>query len=278
MTAFAHLLSLHPGLAWRRAWRWLRHLAEVLFARSVISQPATRNESGRSSETENSLFEESTTDAVSKNLFIDEQAVAAGQSTVSQVEPRQSAFAGEAILGSSREMRNVCKEIGRLAQRPVTVLICGETGTGKELVARTLHRHSDRAGQPFIEVACVGLTDETFASNLFGHEAGAFPGARTRRVGCFEQANHGTIFLDEVGELSPQAQAGLLGVLERRAIRRCGGSDDIPIDVRVIAVTQHNLAEAVAEGRFREDLYHRLNDAVITIPPLRERSEDVLSW
>src|SRR5439155_720018 len=134
---------------------------------------------------------------------------------------------------------------------------------------------SERAGGPFVEVECARLPEAALESELFGHERGVFPGADTRRIGRFEQANHGTIFFDEIGELSLRAQAKLLGFLQERAIQRCGATDRISVDIRVIAVTHDNLEEAIAEGRFRADLYHRLNEAVISIRPLREHREDV---
>ena len=207
-------------------------------------------------------------------LALIKKAVAAGKPAF-LLEPVEATFPKETIIGSSRVMQDVCKEIGRLAPLPVTVLIRGETGTGKELVAHAIHEHSERACGPFIEVDCANLPETALESELFGHERGAFPGADTRSIGRFEQANHGTIFFDEIGDLSPRAQAQLLGFLQERAIQRCGGTDVIPMDVRVIAVTHDNLEEAMAEGRFRADLYHRLNEAVISIRPLREHREDI---
>jgi len=208
-------------------------------------------------------------------LALIKKAVAAGKPVFLPPEPPDEASPDETIIGSSRVMQDVCKEIGRIATLPVTVLIRGETGTGKELVAHAIHQHSERARQPFIEVDCAWLPESTLESELFGHERGAFPGADTRRIGRFEQANHGTLFFDEVGELSPRAQAELLSILQKPCIQRCGGNDRIPIDVRVIAVTQHNLEDAVKEGSFRADLYHLLNEALITILPLRRHPEDI---
>ncbi len=182
---------------------------------------------------------------------------------------------GDRIIGNSRVMQNVYKEIGRVAAKPITVLIRGETGSGKELVARALLQHSDRADQPFIIVNCVAIPENLLESELFGHEAGAFTDAKTRRIGRFEQANHGTIFLDEIGDMSMSTQAKLLRVLQERKIQRVGGKEVIEVDVRVIAATHRNLEHAIQRREFRTDLYYRLNVAVIQLPPLRERREDI---
>jgi len=191
------------------------------------------------------------------------------------VELGEAKLEKDAIIGRSRLMQDVYKQIGRVAAMPVTVLIRGETGTGKELVARAVYQHSDRVGQPFIEVNCVAIPENLLESELFGHEPGAFTDAKTRRIGRFEQANKGTIFLDEIGDMKPSTQAKLLRVLQNRMIQRLGGKDNIPVDVRVIAATHLNLELAIQEKRFREDLYHRLNHFVITLPPLCERMEDM---
>ena len=182
---------------------------------------------------------------------------------------------GDRIIGNSRMMQNVYKEIGRVAAKPVTVLIRGETGTGKELVARAVLQHSDRADQPFIIVNCVAIPENLLESELFGHEAGAFTDAKTRRIGRFEQANHGTIFLDEIGDMSMGIQAKLLRVLQEKTIQRLGGKEVIHVDVRVIAATHRNLEHAIQHQEFRTDLYYRLNVAIIQLPPLRERREDI---
>jgi len=179
------------------------------------------------------------------------------------------------IRGKSRGIQTVLKQIGRVAAKPVTVLICGETGTGKELVARALHEHSGRANQPFIIVNCVAIPESLLESELFGHEAGSFTGATTRRVGRFEQANGGTIFLDEIGDMVPNTQAKLLRVLQDRVIQRLGAKESFTVDVRVIAATHRDLESAVEKKQFRADLYYRLNDAVIRLPPLRDRKEDI---
>ena len=181
----------------------------------------------------------------------------------------------EAIVGNSRSMQNVYKEIGRVAAKPITVLIRGETGTGKELIARALYQHSDRANKPFVIVNCVAIPETLLESELFGHEQGAFTGAAVRRIGRFEQADGGTIFLDEVGDMTMSTQAKLLRVLQEKTIQRLGGKETISVDVRVIAATHRDLEKAMSENRFREDLYYRLNVAVIRLPPLRARREDI---
>jgi DNA-binding NtrC family response regulator len=172
-------------------------------------------------------------------------------------------------------MQHVYTEIGRVAARPVTVFVRGETGTGKELVARAVYQHSDRLDRPFIIVNCVAIPETLLESELFGHEQGAFTGAQMLRIGKFEQANHGTIFLDEIGDMSVGTQAKLLRVLQERVIQRVGGNETISVDVRVIAATHRDLEQAVQAKTFREDLYYRLNDAVVRLPALRERREDI---
>jgi two-component system, NtrC family, response regulator len=181
----------------------------------------------------------------------------------------------DAIIGSSRSMQTVYKEIGRIAAKPVTVLIRGETGTGKELIARALYQHSNRAGKPFIAVNCAAIPETLLESELFGHERGAFTGAFERRIGRFEQAHEGTIFLDEIGDLSASTQSKLLRVLQEKSIQRLGGKENIPLDVRVIAATNRDLEQAIADESFREDLYYRLSVVVIRVPGLRERPEDI---
>jgi DNA-binding NtrC family response regulator len=185
-------------------------------------------------------------------------------------EPSQSA-----IIGSCRAMQAIYKEIGRVAATPVTVLIRGETGTGKELVARAIYQHSQRAGQPFIAVNCAAIPETLLESELFGHERGSFTGAHARRIGRFEQANRGTIFLDEIGDLSPGTQVKLLRVLQEKCLQRVGGNDKIPVDVRVLAATHRDLETAMKERLFREDLFYRLSSVTVTLPPLRQRAEDI---
>ncbi len=180
-----------------------------------------------------------------------------------------------AIIGNSRAMQAVYKEIGRVAATAVTVLIRGGTGTGKELVARAIYQHSSRAAQPFIAVNCAAIPETLLESELFGHERGAFTGAHARRVGRFEQANHGTLFLDEIGDMSLSTQVKLLRVLQEKYIQRVGGNEKIPVDVRVLAATHRDLETALKETQFREDLFYRLSGVTITLPPLSHRPEDI---
>jgi len=180
-----------------------------------------------------------------------------------------------ALVGTSRAMQDVCKEIGRVAAKPVTVLIRGETGTGKELIARAIYQHSPRAKAPFIAINCAAIPENLLESELFGHERGAFTGADQRRIGRFEQANQGTLFLDEIGDLPPNTQVKLLRVLQQQTFQRVGGAEPISVDVRIIAATHRNLETMIREGKFREDLFHRLNVVSLHLPPLRERREDI---
>lgn len=180
-----------------------------------------------------------------------------------------------ALVGSSRAMQEVCKDIGRIAGKPVTVLIRGETGTGKELIARAIYQHSLRAKAPFIAINCAAIPENLLESELFGHERGAFTGADQRRIGRFEQANKGTLFLDEIGDLSLGTQVKLLRVLQQQTFQRVGGSEAITVDVRIVAATHRNLELMIREGTFREDLFHRLNVVCLRLPPLRERREDI---
>ena len=179
------------------------------------------------------------------------------------------------ILGSSGALRGVMERIARVAPTTATVLITGETGTGKELIARAIHAASPRAKRPLVRVNCAALPEGLLASELFGHERGAFTGAVERRKGRFEIANGGTIFLDEIGELSPAMQVALLRVLQEGEFERVGGTETLKTDVRVVAATNRNLDEAVRDGSFRSDLLFRLNVVPIAVPPLRERAGDV---
>ena len=179
------------------------------------------------------------------------------------------------IVGRSEAIRNLLSEIERAGPSPARVLIQGEHGTGKELVARALHASSPRRGMPFIAVNCSAIPDELIESELFGHEKGAFTGATQARRGMFEEAHRGTLFLDEVGDLSPRAQTKLLRVLQEGELTRVGGNRAIKVDVRVLAATNRDLAAAVASNQFREDLYFRLAVIPITVPPLRSRPEDI---
>ena len=179
------------------------------------------------------------------------------------------------ILGTSPAFEAVRKAVSQVAATDATVLLLGETGTGKELIARSLHDQSHRSGQAFVPVSCAGLAPGLLTSELFGHEAGAFTGALKRRIGRFEQAQGGTLFLDEIGELTSDAQALLLRTLQERVIERVGSGVSIALDVRIVAATHRNLAADVAAGRFRADLFYRLNVFPITLPPLRSRTTDI---
>jgi nitrogen regulation protein NR(I) len=191
------------------------------------------------------------------------------------LEMGRSGSAHSAIIGDSRAMQAIYKEIGRVAATSVTVLIGGETGTGKELLARAIYQHSKRVAQPFIAVNCAAIPETLLESELFGHERGAYTGAHSRRAGRFEQANHGTIFLDEIGDLSLSTQVKLLRVLQEKYIQRVGGNEKIPVDVRVLAATHRDLETAMKEGQFREDLFYRLSGVTIRLPPLAGRAEDI---
>jgi two-component system nitrogen regulation response regulator GlnG len=182
---------------------------------------------------------------------------------------------GPEIIGEAPAMQEVFRAIGRLARSNITVLINGESGTGKELVAHALHRHSPRAEAPFIALNMAAIPKDLLESELFGHERGSFTGAQARRVGRFEQANHGTLFLDEIGDMPAELQTRLLRVLADGEFYRVGGTEPVKVDVRIIAATHQDLEKLVAEGRFREDLFHRLNVIRIQLPSLRERREDI---
>ncbi|WP_404360262.1 nitrogen regulation protein NR(I) [Methylotuvimicrobium sp. KM1] len=179
------------------------------------------------------------------------------------------------IIGAAPAMQEVFRAIGRLARSHITVMINGESGTGKELVAKALHRHSPRASNPFIALNMAAIPKDLMESELFGHEKGAFTGAQARRSGRFEQANHGTLFLDEIGDMPAELQTRLLRVLADGEFYPVGAHSSVKVDVRIIAATHQNLEALVAQGRFREDLFHRLNVIRIHIPPLRDRREDI---
>ena len=188
---------------------------------------------------------------------------------------KQSVDAPFEIVGKTPVMRALMEKIEKVAATPARVLITGENGTGKELVARALHRMSPRASKPFVEVNCAAIPGELIESELFGHMKGSFTGAVADRAGKFEQANRGTLFLDEVGDMSLAAQAKVLRVLQDNVITRIGGAKPISVDVRVIAATNKTLENEIAAGKFREDLYYRLNVVPIHVPPIRERREDI---
>lgn len=182
---------------------------------------------------------------------------------------------GDLLVGRGAKMLEVYKQIGRVAAQDVTVLIRGESGSGKELIARALYHHSHRQGQCFMAVNCAALTDTLLESELFGHEKGAFTGADRRHIGRFEQCNGGTIFLDEVGDMSPATQSKVLRLLQEQKFERVGGHETISVDVRLISATNRSLEQMIEENEFRLDLFHRLNGFEIQLPPLREREGDI---
>ncbi|MFN8572255.1 MAG: sigma-54 dependent transcriptional regulator [Gemmatimonadaceae bacterium] len=188
---------------------------------------------------------------------------------------RESIESRYEIVGKSYAIRTLMERIEKVATTPARVLITGENGTGKELVARAIHRLSPRAAKPFVEVNCAAIPGELIESELFGHMKGSFTGAVTDRAGKFEQADKGTLFLDEIGDMSVAAQAKVLRVLQDGEVVRIGGSKNIQVDVRVLAATNKNLEEEIEHGRFREDLYYRLNVVPLHVPPLRDRREDI---
>ena len=209
-----------------------------------------------------------------------DEAVAVVQRAVARIEVEDAqasagALAQPEILGRAPAMQEVFRAIGRLSASNVTVLINGPSGSGKELVAKALHRHSPRANRPFIALNVAAIPGELIESELFGHEKGAFTGAASRRLGRFEQADSGTLFLDEVGDMPADMQTRLLRVLSEGEFHRVGGYDPVQVDVRIIAATHRHLQQSVAEGAFREDLFHRLNVIRIQVPSLAERREDI---
>jgi|UniRef100_A0A7C5EKY5 two-component system nitrogen regulation response regulator NtrX len=188
---------------------------------------------------------------------------------------RQQAAPVREIIGQSEAIRQLREKLRLVAPTSASVLITGENGTGKELVARALHHLSRRAHRPFVEVNCAAIPEDLIESELFGHEKGAFTGATSRRQGKFDLAHEGTLFLDEIGDMSLKTQAKILRILEEQRFERVGGSRPIQVDVRVVAATNKNLEEEIAKGTFREDLYHRINVIPLSVPPLRERREDI---
>ena len=205
-----------------------------------------------------------------------DKAVAAGRSMRSRVAVGVDAEAAtEAIIGQSPAMQELYKAIGRAAPTDATVLVRGESGAGKELVARAVYQHSLRADKPFLVINCVAIPETLLESELFGYEKGAFTGAAGRKVGKIEQANHGTVFLDEIGDMPMAIQAKLLRLLQEKNVERLGGRQVIPVDVRIIAATNRDLEAAVRQGQFREDLYYRLKVVTLALPPLRERPGDI---
>ena len=194
---------------------------------------------------------------------------------MSRVEMRWKIVRNAGLIGRSAPMEETIQTIMQIGTTPISVLITGESGTGKEVIARAIHSVSQRAKKPFLAVNCAALAEGVLESELFGHEKGSFTGALARRIGMFEKANGGTIFLDEIGEIPHHTQIRLLRVLEEREIMRVGGTDIIPVDVRVIAASNRNLAELVENRSFRRDLYYRIKVLEINAPPLRERPEDI---
>lgn len=184
-------------------------------------------------------------------------------------------FGYKKIVGNSARIQNVIKFIEKIADTDSTVLVTGESGTGKELVAKTIHYNSLRSKKPFVPLNCAAIPKDILESELFGHEKGAFTGAVSTRIGRFEMANNGTLFLDEIGELAPALQVKLLRVLQEKEFERVGGIKTIKVDVRILAATNRDLEKAVSEGKFREDLYYRLNVIPLHLPPLRKMKEDI---
>jgi DNA-binding NtrC family response regulator len=210
-------------------------------------------------------------------LFTIQQAIEAGRFMKSPVDINAvpETASREALIGRSRPMQDVYKAIGRVAPTDATVLIRGDSGTGKELVARAVYHHSLRSNKPFLVINCVAIPENLLESELFGYEKGAFTGASHRRVGKIEQAHHGTVFLDEIGDMPAGIQAKILRLLQEKSIERLGGRETIPVDVRIIAATNRDLEAAVADGRFREDLYFRLKVVTISLPSLCRRTDDI---
>ena len=211
-------------------------------------------------------------------LLLAERALAAGRLTQEVARLKtglQEVWEFGALIGRHPRMQEVYKTIGRIAASDVTVLLRGESGTGKELVARAIHHYSRRAGRPFVAVSSAAIPGTLLESELFGHERGAFTDAKERKLGKLELAHGGTLFLDEIGDMPPELQTKLLRALQERTIERVGGQESLRVDVRVLAATNRDLETMMREGRFREDLFYRLNVVTVTLPPLRERRRDI---
>jgi two-component system nitrogen regulation response regulator GlnG len=224
-----------------------------------------------------SAFQSGVFDYLSKPFDLEQVLAVVARASAAPVSapPVEEAFRPSQIIGESVAMQEVFRTIGRLSRSSISVLLTGETGSGKEVVARALHQHSPRSSGPFIAINTAAIPEELLESELFGHEKGAFTGAHTRRCGRFEEAAGGTLFLDEIGDMPMQLQTRLLRVLAEGDYYRVGGRDLLRTDVRVLTATHQDLKEKIAAGSFREDLYHRLNVITIELPPLRERSEDI---
>lgn len=194
------------------------------------------------------------------------------QATISRIMPTETPD----LIAESPAMKHILAISREVAKSDITVMLTGESGTGKEVIARAIHRQSPRAEKPFVAVNCAAISENLLESELFGHEKGSFTGALERRIGKFELANHGTLLLDEVSEMAPALQAKLLRAIQEREIDRVGGKAPIPLDVRIISTTNRDLYAEVKQGRFREDLYYRLNVFPLLLPPLRERKEDIV--
>jgi transcriptional regulator with GAF, ATPase, and Fis domain len=279
------VLGIHPGRAFDDAYRdFVRRIAEqVTIALTAERQKRLRMEAEverlRLRESEERLAETSRLyhelrDREAEIRVLKDQLYRENLALREEVD-RTSMF--EEIIGSSKTLKIVLDRVGKVAPTDATVLISGETGTGKELIARAVHKRSRPAARAFVSVNCAALAPGLISSELFEHEKEAFTGALQRRLGRFELADGGTIFLDEVGDLPLETPVALLRVLQERELERVGGSQPIHIDVRVIAATHRDLRTAIATGDFREDLYYRLNIFPIEMPPLRERKEDILA-
>jgi DNA-binding NtrC family response regulator len=235
-------------------------------------------------ETAVSAMRDGATDYLTKPLNTDELLIVLARTLESTKLRREASelrsrladrYSFDNIIGSSPEMQRVFKTVAQIAPSRATVLLTGESGTGKELVAAAIHHHSPRSAGPFVKLHCAALAESLLESELFGHERGAYTGADRKREGRFEQANGGTLFLDEIGEISLGTQVKLLRVLQEKEFERVGGSQTLRVDVRVIAATNRDLKEMVAAGKFREDLYYRLNVINLTLPSLRQRPTDI---
>ncbi len=224
-------------------------------------------------------------DYITKPFSLDELLLTVRRATEVQVlrqentvlrQALEGKFNFDGIVGKNEQMRQILDKVKLVATTDTTVLVLGESGTGKEVIANAIHRNSPRCKQSFIKVSCAALPETLLETELFGHEKGAFTGAVKQRLGRFELAHKGTLFLDEIGEVSPVVQVKLLRVLQERRFERVGGSETIDVDVRLVCATQKDLKKEVDAGRFREDLFYRLNVMCVTLPPLRERKEDIL--